>query len=161
MVAQTVPLRSPVPRSDPLGRVGDEESGGPVPAGLVFCLSSSYEGFGIPYAEAMASGLPVVATRNVGARYLTDRGRAGVLVDPPDLRPTLSGCFAVGMLAANWRFAGCSVRRCSSCAASRIGMSGSTVGQLARRQRGSRSDRDCPDGAPQAGIPRQESRGQK
>jgi glycosyltransferase involved in cell wall biosynthesis len=37
----------------------------------------------------MASGLPVVATRNVGARYLTDRGRAGVLVDPPDLGPTL------------------------------------------------------------------------
>jgi phosphatidyl-myo-inositol alpha-mannosyltransferase len=30
--------------------------------------------------EAMASGLPVVATPNVGARYVTDEGRAGALV---------------------------------------------------------------------------------
>ena len=33
----------------------------------VFCLPSTYEGFGIPYIEAMASGTPVVATRNAGA----------------------------------------------------------------------------------------------
>lgn len=29
----------------------------------LFCLPSSYEGFGVPYIEAMASGTAVVATR--------------------------------------------------------------------------------------------------
>jgi glycosyltransferase involved in cell wall biosynthesis len=34
----------------------------------VFCLPSTYEGFGIPYIEAMASGTAVVGSPNVGAR---------------------------------------------------------------------------------------------
>ena len=55
----------------------------------VFCLPSSYEGFGRPYAEAMASGTPVVATPNAGAREVLDDGRYGVLVPPPLLASTL------------------------------------------------------------------------
>jgi glycosyltransferase involved in cell wall biosynthesis len=51
----------------------------------VFCLPSSYEGFGVPYIEAMASGTPVVATRNVGAVEVLDHGKFGVLVEPRDL----------------------------------------------------------------------------
>lgn len=45
----------------------------------VMCLPSTYEGFGIPYAEAMAAGTPVIATDNPGARYVLDEGRAGII----------------------------------------------------------------------------------
>ncbi|HLK58713.1 MAG TPA: glycosyltransferase family 4 protein [Chthonomonadaceae bacterium] len=47
----------------------------------VFCLPSTYEGFGVPYIEAMASGTPVVASPNVGAREVTQEGRAGILAN--------------------------------------------------------------------------------
>ena len=45
----------------------------------VFCLPSSYEGFGVPYIEAMASGTAVVATPNPGAREILREGRCGLL----------------------------------------------------------------------------------
>lgn len=45
----------------------------------VFCLPSTYEGFGVPYIEAMASGTPVVATPNVGALEVTEDGRYGIV----------------------------------------------------------------------------------
>ncbi len=45
----------------------------------VFTLPSTYEGFGIPYLEAMASGTAVVATPNTGAEELLDNGRYGIL----------------------------------------------------------------------------------
>lgn len=51
----------------------------------VFCLPSSYEGFGVPYIEAMASGTAVVATPNPGAREVLDEQRYGRLVEPNDL----------------------------------------------------------------------------
>lgn len=68
-----------------LGRLSDRELAQVYNQASVFCLPSTYEGFGIPYAEAMLSGLPVVATPNVGARYVTDEGRAGVLVPVTEL----------------------------------------------------------------------------
>ena len=55
----------------------------------VFCLPSTYEGFGIPYIEAMACGTPVVATPNAGARELLEDGKWGVLARPSELGPTL------------------------------------------------------------------------
>ena len=45
----------------------------------VFALPSTYEGFGIPYLEAMASGTAVIATPNSGANELLEDGRDGVL----------------------------------------------------------------------------------
>jgi glycosyltransferase involved in cell wall biosynthesis len=39
----------------------------------------------VPYIEALASGTPVVATPNVGAREVLDEGRFGVLSDDADL----------------------------------------------------------------------------
>lgn len=55
----------------------------------VFCLPSTYEGFGIPYIEAMACGTPVVATPNAGARELLEEGKWGVLAQPFELGSTL------------------------------------------------------------------------
>lgn len=55
----------------------------------VFCLPSSYEGFGVPYIEAMACGTAVVATPNVGAMEVLDRGRYGRVADLPELGDAL------------------------------------------------------------------------
>lgn len=49
----------------------------------MLCSTSSYEGFGVPYIEALASGLPVVTTPNHGAVEVLQDGRLGVLA-PPD-----------------------------------------------------------------------------
>jgi len=53
-------------------------------SGGVFCLPAEYEPFGLTVVEAMAVGLPVVATQNGGPREITDEGRAGLLADPHD-----------------------------------------------------------------------------
>jgi glycosyltransferase involved in cell wall biosynthesis len=48
----------------------------------VFVLSSSSEGLSNTILEAMASGVPVVATRVGGADELVEEGRTGLLVPP-------------------------------------------------------------------------------
>lgn len=73
-----------------LGRVDDATLVRLYQQAWIFCLPSSYEGFGIPYAEAMSCGLPVVATPNIGARYVTDDGAAGVLAEPDELGVTIA-----------------------------------------------------------------------
>lgn len=45
----------------------------------VYISPSSYEGFGLPYLEAMASGTPVVATPNPGSREVLGNGQYGLL----------------------------------------------------------------------------------
>jgi len=72
-----------------LGRLDDEALAEEYRSAWVFCLPSSYEGFGIPYAEAMASGTAVVATPNPGARYVLGDDRAGELVELDRLGSTL------------------------------------------------------------------------
>ncbi len=46
----------------------------------IFVLSSHYEGFGIVLIEAMAAGLPIVATDVGGVREVVDDGKNGIIV---------------------------------------------------------------------------------
>lgn len=55
----------------------------------VFALPSTYEGFGIPYLEAMASGTAVLATMNTGASELIETGRDGLLVNDDEFANSL------------------------------------------------------------------------
>lgn len=67
----------------------------------LFCLPSTYEGFGQPYVEAMAHGTPVVATPNAGIRYISGDSEAALIVDDAQLGRTISRILADG----RWRTA--------------------------------------------------------
>ncbi|MFC1513305.1 glycosyltransferase family 4 protein [Thermodesulfobacteriota bacterium] len=53
----------------------------------IFTLLSFYDTFGMVVTEAMATGLPVLVSRNVGAKDLVAEGQNGFVIDPgvPDL----------------------------------------------------------------------------
>lgn len=68
---------------------GDEQLAALYRSAWVFCLPSTYEGFGMPYLEALTHGLPVVATPNAGSLHVLERD-AGMLVEDERIGPTLS-----------------------------------------------------------------------
>jgi phosphatidyl-myo-inositol alpha-mannosyltransferase len=71
----------PHPAVDPVAFPDDDELAERYRRAWVFAYPSTYEGFGIPYVEAMASGTAVVSSPNAGAAWVLDGGRAGVLAD--------------------------------------------------------------------------------
>ena len=95
MVTQDAPPTLP-DGVETLGRLPDADLAHEYRSAWVFCLPSSYEGFGIPYAEAMTAGVPVVATPNVGARYVTDGGRYGVVAELDEIGGELSALLTDG-----------------------------------------------------------------
>jgi glycosyltransferase involved in cell wall biosynthesis len=60
--------------------VGDDELASLYRRAWVCASPSSYEGFGLPYLEAMACGTAVVATANPGSLEVLDEGRFGRVV---------------------------------------------------------------------------------
>jgi phosphatidyl-myo-inositol alpha-mannosyltransferase len=56
----------------------------------VYASPSSYEGFGLPYVEAMASGTPVVATPNPGSLEVLANGEYGLLVNDSEFGSALT-----------------------------------------------------------------------
>jgi len=79
----------PAPGVTVFGRVSETQLTELYRQAWVFCLPSSYEGFGVPYIEAMASGTAVVATPNPGANEVLGQGRFGRLVEPEALGDAL------------------------------------------------------------------------
>lgn len=65
-----------------LGRISDGELAALYLRAAVFLTLSEHEGFCVPVIEAMATGVPVVASRR--AAIPSTLGDAGVLVDDPD-----------------------------------------------------------------------------
>ncbi len=61
--------------------IGDAELASLYRRAWVYASPSTYEGFGLPYLEAMASGTAVVATPNPGSREVLADGQHGRLVE--------------------------------------------------------------------------------
>lgn len=64
----------------------------------IFVMPSRHETFGVVYAEAIACGKPIIATRCGGPEFIVNEGN-GLLVDVGDV-PALS--LAMQKMAANW-----------------------------------------------------------
>jgi len=68
------------------GPISPESIPGELENGSVLLQLSHREPFGISILEAMASGLPVVATDIDGIRYVTENGKYAMLVNPDDVK---------------------------------------------------------------------------
>jgi glycosyltransferase involved in cell wall biosynthesis len=76
-LGEAVQLLGEIPDDDEVARLYRQAD--------VFCLPSIQEGFGIVFLEAMASGLPVVATTAAAIPEVVPQGKAGLLVPPGDV----------------------------------------------------------------------------
>jgi glycosyltransferase involved in cell wall biosynthesis len=87
-----------------LGRVSDEELARLYRGARCLLFPSLYEGFGIPVAEAMACGTPVVTSRESAMADVA--GEAAVLVDPLDPAAIATGAETAVAQASALRAAG-------------------------------------------------------
>jgi glycosyltransferase involved in cell wall biosynthesis len=87
-----------------LGFVPDDELRALYAAASVFAYPSEREGFGLPVAEAMAQGTPVVTSRGTSTEEVA--GGAAVLVDPLDVDDIAAGIDAAVERSADLSAAG-------------------------------------------------------
>jgi phosphatidyl-myo-inositol dimannoside synthase len=66
------------------GALADAELGAAYAAATVFAMPSRREGFGLVFAEAMAHGLPCIASREDAGSEVVVHGQTGFHVDPDD-----------------------------------------------------------------------------
>jgi glycosyltransferase involved in cell wall biosynthesis len=64
--------------------VDDEQLAGLYRQAWIYASPSTYEGFGLPYLEAMACGTPVVATENPGSVEVLEDGTYGLMPSDAD-----------------------------------------------------------------------------
>ncbi len=77
-------LREGIPGVVYLGYVAEEELPGLTAGAVVFVYPSFYEGFGLPVAQAMASGVPVITSTTSCLPEVV--GEGGILIDPRSAR---------------------------------------------------------------------------
>ena len=68
-----------------VGTIPEEEKADYYNLADVFVLPSKFEGFGIVFVEALACGVPVIATDAYGSREVLRNGELGVLINPDDV----------------------------------------------------------------------------
>jgi phosphatidyl-myo-inositol alpha-mannosyltransferase len=68
-----------------LGRLGEPELIDEYRRAWIYCLPSSYEGFGVPVIEAFGCGTAVVALESPGMREIIENGSNGILCEPDKL----------------------------------------------------------------------------
>jgi glycosyltransferase involved in cell wall biosynthesis len=84
------------PGIEALGRVSTADLASLYRRAWVYCHPARYEGFGVPYLEAMASATPVVSTPNAGAREVIGASGAGLVVGEGELGRALADLLADG-----------------------------------------------------------------
>ena len=73
----------------------------------VYCMPSSYEGFGVPVIEAMASGTAVVASDNAGVNEIITNGKNGIISSDAELGKNLLRVLQDEILRKNLINEGC------------------------------------------------------
>lgn len=84
-----------------MGYMKGEDLSSAYASGDVFVFPSALETFGLVVVEAMAAGLPVVASRVGGVRDVVDEGRTGYTFDVGDTRAMIEGVRRIAVSRAH------------------------------------------------------------
>jgi phosphatidyl-myo-inositol alpha-mannosyltransferase len=77
------------PAVDHLPYLTDNQVADTLAKSWIFAYPSTYEGFGIPYIEAMASGTAIITSHNPGAQEILANGDFGIIVTDEQFAQTL------------------------------------------------------------------------